>query len=822
MKLRTKVILFFGIFLLSIIFIVASYAQYVVGGTYKSQTTNDLRIFAEQSEGAYYTFLKNMKGRALDWSGDSGLQRIVVSLLKTKEGSLERSRLAKEFSDYIVGKKMPYDKTVFLVDLLDKDGIVVASTNEMRIGTNEKEEEMLHNVSHFSKTIVSGFGQAFVKSIVFEEDETTEPMVHATTRMFAQNTQKEFVALDAVLMLHFLNIQGIADVLSGEGQIKEGAQTGKALTSSYSTSEIYLVNSEKIMVTPSRFVKDVKSHQIVDTLPVRECLENSNEFLGEYDDYRGVRVLGASMCLRSDGLVLLVEISKDEIFAPLSALTQITFLGGGILLIFGLLVVFLFIELPLKRIDQVVYALERLIKGDLSAKAVVNTKDETGRLASMFNTMVESIRKSQMELEESKKEVEKKARVLEEDIVGHEKQEKFLEESKKATLNLLEDSWKAKERLEEEGSKLQTILSSIEDGLVLIDAEYRIALVNEKVLSIFEMTRDSLIGQDMRTIIKITKNKVDLEPAQWPTEEVFLTKSPLVTTIEDNFAISTTSRKSPLPVALSIAPIAGRFSGLVVVVRDITQDRELDEAKNGFISVASHQLRTPLTSIRWYSEMLLSEDVGTLNDSQKDFMKEIHSGAERLYQTVDLLLGISRVESGKLKSDRTPIDLGMFTGEITKELSSQMDEKNLTLSVIPPDRAPVVVWLDSLILRQVLLNLVSNAIRYTNEHGNIEIKWWVNEDGREAVYMVHDNGIGIPEREQPRIFSKFFRAENARAQVPDGSGLGLALVKNLVESWGGKVWFDTAPGQGTTFFFTVPFTTQVADLSEHAKMSEMK
>jgi len=117
---------------------------------------------------------------------------------------------------------------------------------------------------------------------------------------------------------------------------------------------------------------------------------------------------------------------------------------------------------------------------------------------------------------------------------------------------------------------------------------------------------------------------------------------------------------------------------------------------------------------------------------------------------------------------------------------------------------PVVVSQDSLTLRQVVLNLISNAIRYSNENGTIEIKWSVDNEKKEVVYMVRDNGIGIPENQRPRIFSKFFRAENARAWAPDGSGLGLALVKDLVESWGGKVWFEGTEGQGTTFFFTVP------------------
>lgn len=825
MKLRTKITLFFGIFFLTITLAVVVFVQYVVGDTFKKQKINDFRIIAEQSEGTYFAFLEGMKTRAFDWTSDTDIQGIAKKILDTGAGTPERARSAKEFAVYLNERKMPYDKTVFLVDLLDKNGIVIASTRPERIGTDELNEEVKIKAHHFSKTIVSKFGEVFMSGIIFEEDETLEPMIHATVRLFTFDKNGVPEPLPAVLLVHFVNTKHITRAL-GVGNMAESSATGRstsnAFLESYKTSDIYLVNSNRIMVTPSRYMQNINLHQKVDTFPVRECLENGREISEEYDNYQGIHVLGASMCFKEDGLVLLVEIQKDEVYTPLDNLIRLTVAGGLTIFVFGILLAIFFVRRPLAHINTIVAGAKRVTDGDLDASVTVHTKDEIGYLAAMFNMMIISVREARKDLEASKSEIEEKAKLLEQDVVVHKKQEKFLEESKKATMNLLEDSWKAKEQIEEEGLKLQTILASIGDGLILIDPKYNIALVNAKVLEMFAMSHDELVGRDLRTIVKFYKNKAELEPGAWPTEEVFLSKKPVTTTLEDNFSLTTSAHTNALPVELSIAPLGGKFAGAVIILRDATADRELDEAKSGFISVASHQLRTPLTSIRWYAEMLLSGDVGALNDAQKDFMVEVHSGAERLYQTVDLLLGISRVESGKVKADRTPIDLGEFTSGITKELASQIDEKNLELIVNPPARDAVVVWLDALTLRQVILNLVSNAIRYTNEKGLIEIKWWVSDDGREAVYMVHDNGIGIPEAQRARIFSKFFRAENARAQVPDGSGLGLALVKNLVESWGGKVWFESFPGQGSTFFFTVPFFTKVADPAEHAKMGDIK
>ena len=132
--------------------------------------------------------------------------------------------------------------------------------------------------------------------------------------------------------------------------------------------------------------------------------------------------------------------------------------------------------------------------------------------------------------------------------------------------------------------------------------------------------------------------------------------------------------------------------------------------------------------------------------------------------------------------------------------------------MIPPSGDPLMVWVDPLRLRQVITNLLSNAIRYNDNGGLIEVLWRIAEDGREISYSVRDNGIGIPEADRGRIFTKFFRAGNALAQVPDGSGLGLPLVKDIVETWGGQVHFETTEGKGSTFTFTIPLVSAVSYL----------
>jgi len=245
-----------------------------------------------------------------------------------------------------------------------------------------------------------------------------------------------------------------------------------------------------------------------------------------------------------------------------------------------------------------------------------------------------------------------------------------------------------------------------------------------------------------------------------------------------------------------------KVSGVIITFRDVREERTLEEARISFISVASHQLRTPLTSMRWFAEMLLLGDAGAINEEQKHFVDRIYEGTQRMINLVNLLLQIARVEAGRVRIEPTKISFQNLFKGVTLALRSLLDAKSqkLELKTIP-DPFPEVS-MDQEVVWQVFQNLFSNAIRYSPEKSTIAVL--VTQEGEFAKVMVKDSGIGIPKEQQSRVFEKFFRAENALKLVPEGSGLGLSLVKALVDGWGGKVWFESEEGQGTTFYFTIP------------------
>ncbi len=229
---------------------------------------------------------------------------------------------------------------------------------------------------------------------------------------------------------------------------------------------------------------------------------------------------------------------------------------------------------------------------------------------------------------------------------------------------------------------------------------------------------------------------------------------------------------------------------------------ELDKAKSEFISVAAHQLRTPLSAIKWTLSMLIDENTENLTADQKSLLMRGYESNERILSLINEMLVVTRIEAGKMQYNLAPLHLEDVIESVLLDFAGQAHVRHMNLAFERPATHSPYVSADPDMMRSVVQNIVENAIRYTPDGGTINVS--MTSSTAEVTVAIKDSGIGIPPQQRSSIFNKFFRADNAARFRTDGSGLGLYIVKSFVEKHGGKIWFDSSEGKGTTFFFTTP------------------
>jgi PAS domain S-box-containing protein len=259
-------------------------------------------------------------------------------------------------------------------------------------------------------------------------------------------------------------------------------------------------------------------------------------------------------------------------------------------------------------------------------------------------------------------------------------------------------------------------------------------------------------------------------------------------------------------VYLVITPILDErkvIKFFVSVERNITKEKQIDRAKSEFVSLASHQLRTPLSTVSWYAEMLLAGDAGVLNDEQKNYVEEIYQGNRRMVELVNALLNVSRLELGSFIVEPEPTHLIPIAESVLAEVKPLSEKKQVTITQkFAPDLP--VFNVDPKLLRIIFQNLLSNAVKYTPEKGTITLEVVLDEKKENVSIKVADSGYGIPREQQEKIFTKLFRADNVKDLDAEGTGLGLYIVKSIIDQFKGKVWFESVLNKGTTFTVMVP------------------
>lgn len=384
-------------------------------------------------------------------------------------------------------------------------------------------------------------------------------------------------------------------------------------------------------------------------------------------------------------------------------------------------------------------------------------------------------------------------------LINQEKQhEKELEQSKAIT--------------EQEKAKAEAILKSIGDGVFAVDLEGKIMLMNAAAEDLSGFTFNEAKGKYYKEVFRFVKEK---NPSSlYPSFIEDVIKTGEIITLE-NHTMLINRQGVKIPISDSAAPIkdeSGGVSGCIVVIHNATRERQLEQAKDEFISIVAHQLRSPLGSIRWNIEMILRQP--NIPDKFSNKIKRIYQSNQRLINLVNDLLNVSIIEQGMVKEIPRPTDVLKVLRSAVLEMETEAQKHKVVIAIQSQEKHIPKVMIDPKRLREVIQNLLSNAIKYNVSGG--KTKFVVAHIGDNIKISVSDQGIGIPKEDQPRLFSKFYRADNAVRRDTTGSGLGLFVVKSYVERWGGNISFESTENKGTTFYIELPINIKYPPREEES------
>ncbi len=376
-------------------------------------------------------------------------------------------------------------------------------------------------------------------------------------------------------------------------------------------------------------------------------------------------------------------------------------------------------------------------------------------------------------------------------------QRKLAEEKLRETITELEHQYRAAELARGE---TRAILDSASDAMMLVSPDGQVLSVNQRFGILFSDGRPVEIAGQRVDDLQRNMEKTFSDPAALRD----LVMNSMHDRDREFTQVVSQSWPQPRELQLFSTPVVSSEAdhlGRLYVFRDVTREREVDRMKSEFVSLVSHELRTPLTSIKGYVDLLLDGEVGDVPQEQREFLDIVKSNADRLVALINDLLDISRIESGRVELKRTSLELGRLIQGVANLLKPQIEGKGQHLTINIPDSMPRVSG-DADRVTQIVTNLVSNAYKYTPAGGDVEVS--LLNEGDWVRVSVRDTGIGLSAQEQNQLFTKFFRAKNRTTEEVGGTGLGLSITKSLVEMHGGKMAVTSAPGQGSTFSFTLP------------------
>jgi len=361
-----------------------------------------------------------------------------------------------------------------------------------------------------------------------------------------------------------------------------------------------------------------------------------------------------------------------------------------------------------------------------------------------------------------------------------------------------------------EQDKMQSMVASMAEGVVMFDANDELVVLNPKARSMLGLAPGAELNRQSF-----------FKSVAWPQIREFLAEPAEDEVTHREFEVD--GEPGPRTLAVAVSPVKNDRDerlGRLAVIRDVTLERELDRMKSDFVAIVSHELRTPLASMKMFTSNLLDGVEGELTEGQRDALTRMAKNLDRLSRLINDLLDLSKLEAGKMKMRLAPVDLRELLESVVAVFGPQAAAKHLTLSLRLPETLPVL-WADPDRVEQVLTNLLGNAVKFTPDGGQITVEALrhdpdtaerigapgerspVSGEGYVSI-SVADTGVGIPEGDIERVFDKFYQTDHSMTRKTGGTGLGLPICKEIVAKHGGRLWAESTPGAGSRFTFELP------------------